>query len=1811
MLNLNSCASLAAILKWRAKNQSQKIGYTYLLDGETKEVNLNYAELDFAAREIASKIIRNGGSGQPVLLFFSPGLDFVKAFFGCLYAGAIAIPTPLPRINKPDLRIKAILSDANVGIILTNQEISNKVRLKFINHYGLDTVIWILIDDPAEDQPEEETPVFVEKNSPAFLQYTSGSTASPKGVIVSHGNIMHNLSQIYSCFGHDSSSRGVIWLPPYHDMGLIGGIMQPLYGGFPVTLMSPFDFIQKPDRWLHAITRYKATTSGGPNFAYDLCVNKISQEEKSKFDLSSWDLAFNGAEPIHSEVLDRFEKAFKSCGFKRKAFYPCYGLAEATLFVTGVEKELEPTVRFISKNALSQNKVIHCTTPCPPDINGAENDFRTDYFAMVGCGQTHADQRVVIVNPQECTLCLDNEIGEVWVSGESVAQGYWRKPAMSKDTFQAYIKDTQAGPYLRTGDLGFICENQLYITGRIKDLIIYKGRNYYPQDIELIASEAHPALNTGACAAFSVEMDGCEELVIVEELKRDYKNIDLEEIALCIRQAITEVYEIPVHTIAFIRYFSIPKTTSGKIQRYRCRDLFINQGLELVGISTAKISVASMQSVEEPDLLADIKNEDDPALLGQLLCRYLQIQLSQALALPVSRIDCQTSIISLGVDSVTALEIKNILDGNLGVNIPIIDILQGASVVQISELIIRELNEPSIQKESEFSDALEFVPSHNYAEYPLSHGQKALWFLYQLAPESSAYNVPCAVRITNGLNADALFRAFQKLVRQHGILRTTFNYSNILKTEVQKVHETLEPEYYLVDASVLNDETINSRIEQEARRPFDLEKGPLLRIVLFRKSDRETILLMVLHHIITDFWSLSLIIEQLGQFYTTECNPEAQEQDFASLAGTQNYAAFVHWQKAMLSSAKGEKLRSYWMKQLAGQLPVLNMPVDFPRPPVQTYQGQIYTVRFDATLSEKVKEFARKVNVTMHTLLLAAFQLLIYRYTKQEDFLIGIPTTGRSEREFTQTLGYFVNSVVVRSKPQPDFSFTDLLDQTKTYLLEALAGQDYPFDLLVNELKPERDYSRSPLFQIMFAYQRAYKFNKEGLTAFSLNIEGAPMKLAGLKLESMVLDQKVAQFDLTLTMGEADNNLVASFEFNKDLYKEETIRRMCVHLETLLTGIINQPSSPLTELPLLSLVEREKLLGEWNGDTDHTYVGTTIVELFRRQAAKTPEHVAIEYKGEKLTYGELCHRAGKLAGYLFENGIGPETCIGIYMEHSLELLVSILGILMAGGAYLPLDPGWPEERIGFILSETGCPFVLSMDYLTPQLKGQASEVRILAIDREWESIDRFPVKGDREGEKAGSDNLACIIYTSGSMGIPKGVMLTHQGITNLIHSFILTYNPTTEDKILPLTSIASASFVGEILPLICAGGTLVLSRPQDYLDPEKLFSLIADHHVSIISTVPTFIAGLNHKKQDLARLRLILSGGEALQINDIDTLTNSVAIINSYGLSETTVCSTYHPIQEINEQFMGGLPIGRPIINTDVYVMGEQLELMPPGCTGEIYIGGLGLARGYFNNPIFTDERFIAHPFKPGERLFKTGDLGAWLPEGVLKYLGRKDQQVKIRGYRIELGEVETALRKHPKVSDAVAVTRDDPSGNRKLVAYFVSDDDRLNHSELHNWLVQKVPFYMVPAAFERLDSIPLNSNGKVNWDALPEPTAMRPVLNTAYLAPENETEQKVLQIWQDILKIDKIGINDNFFELGGNSILITQAHQRIKATCQCNIPLVDMFKHPTIRLLAQSISENDNQKNIFNEIQDEMEKRKQILGQRNEMLKNKMNRLR
>jgi len=1303
------CSTLVELLRWRAQYQPDRQAYTFLVDGEMEEVHLTYQEIDWQARAIGARLQSPEAVGERALLLYPPGLEYIAGFFGCLYAGSVAVPAYPPdpsRLNRTLPRLQAIVADAQATVALTTAPILAMAEMLFDQSPGLKALRWLATDDIVSDLAEEWQEPRVSGDTLTFLQYTSGSTAAPKGVMLTHHNLLHNSALIHECFGLTPESQGVIWLPPYHDMGLIGGILQPLYGGFPVTLMSPIDFLKRPFRWLQAISRYKATTSGGPNFAYDLCVRKITPEQRATLDLSSWDLAFNGAEPVRYETMERFAAVFESCGFRKVAFYPCYGLAEATLIASGGLKSEPPVVQTADGTALGQN--------CVEIVASTHANAQT----LVGCGHTLTDQRVVIVNPDTFHQCPASEIGEIWVSGPSVAQGYWNRPEATAEAFQAYLADAGEGPFLRTGDLGFLQDGELFIVSRLKDLIIIRGRNHYPQDIERTVEQSHPALRSGCCAAFSVKVAGEERLVVTQEARRQITELGLDEIIQTIRQAVAEEHELQVYSVVLLRARTIPKTSSGKIQRHACRSGFLSDSLDVVAKSSLDVSAdvppvepTFTQSEEASFIRRTLSAINELSARHSLLTLYLQEQAAHVLHLAPSQVETQRPLNAFGLDSLMAIELKNAVETSLGVDLPVVNFLQGPSIVQIADNVLAQLDSPSTPPEAALSPAAE-----PQTEHPLSHGQQALWFLYQLAPGSAAYNVPSAVRIRSELDVVALQRAFQKLVTHHPSLRTTFTVSSSSGEPVQCIHDQMELDFEAVDASAWSEKVLNERLGEEAHRPFNLERGPLLRVRVFKRSGQEYILLVVMHHIITDFWSLAVLVEQLSFLYPAECAGEPAALPPLKL----QYTDYARWQAKMLAGPRGERLRAYWQEQLSGELLVLDPPTDHPRPPVQTDNGSVHTIRLSADLADRLKALSQAQEATLNVTLLAAFQVLLYRYTGQEDFLVGSLAAGRTRAGLAGIVGYFINPIVLRAKPSPAQTFIAFLEQTRQTVLTAFEHQDYPFDTLVDQLQPVRDYSRSPLFQVMFVFQRAYKFNEQGLTPFALDITGAQMELAGLQLESLALGHRVAQFDLTLTMGEADGGLVASFEYNTDLYEADTIARMTTHLQALLESIATDPHQRLAELPLLSEAERQQLLVAWNGAQVDQPHETTIQALFGAQAARTPEAIAVISGDGQLTYRELDWRANQLAAYLRGQGVGPEVLVGICMERSLEMIVGILGVLKAGGAYIPLDPVYPQERLAFVLAETWAPVLLTQAYLQASFPQRTAQIARLDVD--WETI---------------------------------------------------------------------------------------------------------------------------------------------------------------------------------------------------------------------------------------------------------------------------------------------------------------------------------------------------------------------------------------------------------------------------------------------------------------------------------------------------------
>ncbi|MDQ1388676.1 MAG: hypothetical protein QOF56_2130, partial [Acidobacteriaceae bacterium] len=1129
----------------------------------------------------------------------------------------------------------------------------------------------------------------------------------------------------------------------------------------------------------------------GPNFAYDLCLRKVTPEQRAALDLSSWTVACNGAEPVRTETLDQFAAAFAPCGFRRSAFYPAYGLAEATLKVAGGQKGDAPSYIYVQASALEQNRIVELS----------EVEQNEAARPLVGLGRADIDTKVVIVDPETLVQCLPQQVGEIWVSGPSVTQGYWNRPNETETTFRAYVADTRNGPFLRTGDLGFLKDGQLFVTGRLKDLIIIRGRNHYPQDFELTMERSHAALKPESGTAFSVDMRGEEHLVLVQELQtRRHPNPDA--IIENIRQSIAEIHEVQPAAVLLIKPGDIPKTSSGKIQRHKCRQKFLSGDFNVVAEWRAGDDAESEPAVLESTTFLRSKEEIESSL---------RLQVAAKLRLDSSGIDVNQPITRYGLDSLMVVELAHSLETRLRVTLPIATILQGPSIAELAARIYEELGTAS--------SGPEFVPvasTHDKTcAHPLSYGQQSLWFLHQMSPESSAYNIAGALRVRSHLDVQALRRAFQMLVDRHPSLRTTFTVRR--GEPLQVVREGTKVCFRVEDAGEWNETFLNERLSGESRQPFDLEQGPPLRLSLFTLSTDEHVLLLVVHHIVADFWSLEVLLDELRVLY-----PAARRGIDPGLPPVRlQYRDYVRWQSEMLSSPRGDDLWAYWRKQLGDELPVLNLPTDRPRPAVQTHRGACESFRLSVELTNKLKNLGQTHNATLYTTLLAAFQVLLHRYSAQDVILVGSPTAGRSRAGLSEVVGYFVNPLVLRADLSTNPTFNLFLDQVRETVLAALEHQEFPFALLVDRLQPERDPSRSPLFQVMFVLQKAHRINDEGLSAFALNESGARIKLGELDLESVALEQRVAQFDLTLTMAEVERDLRGSFEYNADLFDAATIRRMSGHFLALLESIVADAEQRLSQLPLLTEGEHRKLLVEWNQTAKEYPQELCIHEVVEQQAERAPDTVAVIFEKEQLSYGELNRRANQLCRYLRRLGVGSEAHVAILMERSVEMVVGLLGILKAGGAYVPLDPAYPQERLSFMLKDAAVALVLTQQRLSEKLP-EDHEARLVCLDAEWESI--AVESEENPALNCGADNQAYVIYTSGSSGQPKGVMVTHQALVNRALAMAEIYGMGASDRSLQFFSLSFDAATEEIFTTLVSGGSLVLHANPAQMAPEDFLS---------------------------------------------------------------------------------------------------------------------------------------------------------------------------------------------------------------------------------------------------------------------------------------------------------------------------------------------------------------------------------------------------
>ncbi|QSQ26196.1 amino acid adenylation domain-containing protein [Pyxidicoccus parkwayensis] len=1620
-------SSLLELLEARATEHADAPLFTFVGDVEGEEERLSHAGLLKRAQAIGATLQAVAAPGERAVLLYPPGLEYVTGFFGCLAAGVVAVPAYPPdpaRLERTLPRLRAIIQDSQATVVLTTSFILSMAELLFELAPDLRALRWLATDAlPADAEAGWRRPA-LGRESLAFLQYTSGSTGTPKGVMLSHANLLHNLGLIGSAFQVRPDSVGVIWLPPYHDMGLIGGILQPLHGGFPVTLMSPMSFLQKPLRWLQAVSRFKGTISGGPNFAFELCARRATAEDAKALDLSTWEVAFCGAEPIRAATLERFAEVFAPAGFRREAFYPCYGLAEGTLIVTGEEKGRVPRVHVFEDAALSQGRAVRGE----PGVAGAR--------AHIGCGTTLAEQKLLVVEPESREVCAPGQVGEIWVSGGSVAQGYWRKPQVTAETFQARPVGQEDGPaYLRTGDLGVLLEDgQLIVTGRRKDLIILRGRNLYPQDVESVVERAHGCVRPGGVAAFALETPSGEALAVVAEVGRELAEAAdpeaLAAVADTVRQAIARELEVQPHTLALLPPGAVPKTSSGKLQRFACRAALTSGELPVLWRSDAASAATGAAPASGTPSTQTGPTESTAARTSESeeLERLLREELVAVLGAEAAGQDANAPLTRLGLDSLGAAELQGRIEKRLGARVSAAALLQDLSLRGLVASIsgAGANGQPALPP-------LQARPAGSGAP-PASFAQQRLWFIQQLDPSSTAYHIPLALSLRGPLDAGVLERALAEWVRRHEVLRTTFvsRHGEL----VQQVNLPAPVALPVVDVSGTPAEARASLIDAQAaldgQQPMDPSTGPLLRCTLLRFAPEDHALLLSVHHLVVDGWSVGLLVRELAAIHGAfaEGRPSPLPEPVLQ------YADFAAWQRKHLTPKALASELTWWRQALADAPSLLALPTDRPRPQRLSFHGARRSRLLPASLMAKLHALGRREGATPFMCVVSALSTVLHRWSGQTDFVLGSAISGRDvtgNPALRSLIGDCTNFIPLRVRLPAEATVTGLLSAVKQGTLGALSHGHCPFDHILAAVQPGSQ--RRELYNI----------------AFVLDDYDVPRALpvgGGVTLDVALLDNRTSELDMTFEAAHGPEGLIIGCKYATDLFEAETIDRLLGHLEVVIGAMVETPDARIAALPLMDEAERQQVLHGWNPRVEAPKDGT-LVTRFEAQVDRTPDAIAVTFEGRGLTYRELDDRANSVAQVLLRHGVGPDVLVGVCLERGLDLVVALLGVLKAGGAYLPLDPSYPAENLAFMMQDAQAPVLMTQASLRDKVSAPGATV--VRMDAEPDSAVHVPAP--RPIPCNAPTDLAYVIYTSGSTGRPKGCMVQHDNVVRLFTATDPWFGFGPKDVWTLFHSYAFDFSVWELWGALLYGGRLVVVPYWVSRSPEAFYRLLAEEAVTVLNQTPTAFRQLIHAEQQAAArgalpslaLRYVIFGGEALDLAALRPWFERHGdarprLVNMYGITETTVHVTHRPVGMEDVERPWSSVIGCAIPDLQVYLLDAAGQPVPVGVPGEIHVGGAGVARGYLRRPELTAARFVEDRFGPvpGRKLYRAGDLARRLPSGDLEYLGRIDNQVKIRGFRIELGEIESSLGTHPSVREAVVMAREDVPGDKRLAAYLV-----------------------------------------------------------------------------------------------------------------------------------------------------------------------------
>ncbi|MCP4571771.1 MAG: amino acid adenylation domain-containing protein, partial [bacterium] len=1344
-----------------------------------------------------------------------------------------------------------------------------------------------------------------------------------------------------------------------------------------------------------------------------------------------------------------------------------------------------------------------------------------------------ANTRVYLLD-RRWQLVATGSVGELCVAGAGVARGYLDRPALTAERFLP--NPLSGGPFAvgerlyRTGDLArHLPDGSIEFLGRVDDQVKIRGFRIEPGEVEVTLAR-HPAV---AAAVVMVRADvpdlGAREKRLVGYVVAEQgAAIDRVELRDFMKERLPD-YMVPA---ALVELGSLPLTPNGKVDRGA-----------LPAPEWGKPHQETALRTPEEEILAGIWT----AVLG------------------VERVGAHDNFFELGGHSLLATQVVSRIRETLRVELPLPKLFEAPTVAELAELVHR------LRRREEGVTVPPLVPVARDRDLPLSFAQQRLWFLDQLEPASPVYNIPSVVDLGGAVLPELLERAFNEVVRRHEALRTTFAAEAGRPRQV--IAEHLDLPLPVVDLQPLaapeREAEARRLAAAEALRPFDLTRGPLVRVTLLRLAAEHEVVLVTMHHIVSDGWSVGMLMRELTVLYQAFSeDPEARRTGLADLPV--QYADYAHWQRRWLKGEALERQLGYWKRQLAGAPQLLELPTDRPRPVHQSFRGSLLPLTLDEELAAALTALSRRQQATLFMTLLAAFATLLGRTSGRQDVVVGSPIAGRNRQELEALIGLFVNTLVLRTELAGDPSFRRLLAAVRHTALDAYAHQDLPFERLVEKLHPQRDAGSNPLFQVMFVLQ---------------NLSWRRRELPEVTFSPLPLSGVTAKFDLTLLLEERGATIAGVIEYSTDLFDDATMQRLAAHFQGLLRGIIADPGRRLSQLPLLTPAERHQLLREWN-DTAALWArwelnaAATVGELFTVQAESTPAAVAMicgrsGAPDRALSYGELNARANRVAHQLKALGVGPEVPVGIAAERGPEVVVGLLGILKAGGVSLPLDPALPADRLSFMLADAGAPVVLVQQAVAGSLP-PAAGVQLVYLD--GPSAESPAAAGSEDPESfPDPENLAYVIYTSGTTGVPKGVAVSHRQVLPILCWSLRHYPIDGHSRVVQTLSYCFDMGWFELMSTLAGGGRLCFLPPAEQTSLDGYLDVIARHAINTVHTTPSFFRALAGQGRSLSGLETVHLGGEPLSPELVREIAAVVSprcrIHNGYGPTEAAINSAIFPLRDLGTTTV---PIGRVTARNLLYVVDRYSRPQPAGVPGELRIGGRGPARGYLRRPALTAERFVPDPFSvaAGGRLYRSGDLARYRTDGTLEFLGRIDHQVKLRGFRIELGEIEAVLGEHPEVQQAVVLAREDVPGDKRLVAYVVAEAEaELDRGRLRAWLTAKLPEYMVPWAFVLLEALPATPNGKADRAALPAPETTG---RRRYVAPRDPPELALAQLWQELLGIERVGVRDDFFALGGHSLLAVRLMAAIRARTGHDLPLEVLFRGPTIERLAALLRRQD-----------------------------------